>query len=62
VLESNEPVLIEVMIDPFQPFHPRVMSEKREDGTLVSKPIEDMYPFLDRKLFKNQMIVEPVNE
>ena len=55
-------MLIEVMIDPFQPFHPRVMTEKKADGKLVSKPIEDMYPFLDRELFKKQMIVETVNE
>jgi len=61
-LHYNEPLLIEVMIDPFQPFHPRVTTEKKEDGTLVSKPLEDMYPFLNRELFKKQMIVETVNE
>jgi len=61
-LDYEGPMLIEVMIDHFQPFHPRVMTEKKPDGKLVSKPLEDMYPFLDRELFKNQMIVEPVNE
>jgi len=62
ILDLDGACLIEVMIDPFQPFHPRVMTEKKPDGRLVSKPLEDMYPFLDRELFKNQMIVEPVNE
>jgi acetolactate synthase-1/2/3 large subunit len=41
---------------------PRVSSEKMPDGTMVSKPIEDMYPFLDREEFKKQMIIKPVNE
>lgn len=54
--------LIEVMLDPLQPVHPRVMTEKKEDGRLVSKPIEDMFPFLDREEFKKNMIVETVNE
>jgi acetolactate synthase-1/2/3 large subunit len=31
---------------------PRTASEKRPDGTLVPKPYEDMFPFLDRKEFK----------
>jgi acetolactate synthase-1/2/3 large subunit len=27
---------------------PRAISEVRPDGTIVSKPMEDMWPFLDR--------------
>jgi hypothetical protein len=29
------------------------------DGTLVSKPLEDMYPFLPRDEFMQNMIVKP---
>jgi acetolactate synthase-1/2/3 large subunit len=38
---------------------PRVSSEKRPDGTLVPRPYEDMYPFLEREEFLSNMIVKP---
>jgi acetolactate synthase-1/2/3 large subunit len=37
-------------------------SAQRPDGTLYSKPIEDLWPFLDREEFLANMIVEPVEE
>jgi acetolactate synthase-1/2/3 large subunit len=39
---------------------PRVSSLKKPDGSIVSKPLEDLYPFLDREEFKDNMIVDPV--
>ena len=33
---------------------------KMPDGS-VSKPIEDMYPFLDRAEFHSEMIAKPIN-
>ena len=36
---------------------PKVIAERRPDGTLVSKPLEDMYPFLDRDEFAQNLIV-----
>jgi acetolactate synthase-1/2/3 large subunit len=35
---------------------------QRPDGTMVSRPLEDMYPFLDRKEFLENMIIQPVKE
>ena len=46
-LEQPGPVLIEVMLDPKQEFEPRCKSKQLPDGTIVSPPLEDMYPFLD---------------
>jgi len=34
---------------------PRVTSEIRPDGTIFSKPMEDMAPFLDRVVFAEIM-------
>lgn len=48
LMQSNEPALIEVMLDPEQPFSPKLASRKREDGSMVSPALEDMAPFLDR--------------
>ena len=58
----ENPVLIEVMCIPNQPIIPTVSSKKLDDGTLVSSPIEDMFPFLPRDEFKANMINKPLDE
>lgn len=58
VLQVQGPALCEVILDPEQNFAPRVSSEKKPDGTIVSKPLEDMYPFLPREEFFDNMIVK----
>ncbi len=35
---------------------------QRPDGSMVSKPLEDMWPFLDREEFLANMIVRPLDE
>lgn len=47
-LDIEGPVLTEVMVHPDQPTAPRVITRRLEDGTMVSNPMEDMWPFLDR--------------
>lgn len=46
-LDRTGPALIEVMLDPEQEFEPRCRSKQLPDGTIISPPPEDMYPFLD---------------
>jgi acetolactate synthase-1/2/3 large subunit len=46
-LDQPGPALIEVMLDPKQEFEPRLKSKQLPDGTIVTPPLEDMYPFLD---------------
>jgi acetolactate synthase I/II/III large subunit len=45
-LAASGPAMIEVMLDPQQEFEPRSRSKVLPDGTIVSPPLEDMYPFL----------------
>jgi len=52
VLDYKGPVICDVMTPEWQLLIPRTASEKRPDGVLVAKPYEDMFPFLDRKEFK----------
>ena len=59
VLESPGPVLCDILIQPDQLFVPRTSSQRLPDGRMVSKPLEDMYPFLDRDEFLSNMIVPP---
>jgi acetolactate synthase-1/2/3 large subunit len=43
-----------------QPLIPRLSSMKKPDGTIISKPIEDLYPFLSREEFLENMIIPPI--
>ena len=56
VLSAKGPVLCDVRLPAGHKFMPKLSSEKRPDGSMVSKPLEDMWPFLDRQEFQNNMI------
>lgn len=56
VLETEGPFICEVLADPQLLTIPRLSSEIRPDGSIVSKPLEDLWPFLDREEFKANMI------
>lgn len=60
VLSFNGPVICEVICQKNQKVAPIVSSIKMEDGTMMSLPIEDMYPFLERSEFLENMIVKPI--
>jgi len=58
ILEQNGPVVCEVMVSPDQVTAPRVSSKQLEDGSMVSLPMEDLWPFLDREEFRSNIFVE----
>ncbi|NOX26539.1 MAG: thiamine pyrophosphate-binding protein [Deltaproteobacteria bacterium] len=62
VLSLNEPVLCEVVLSKNYVFSPKLSSEKKPDGRIVSKPLEDLFPFLDRDEFMSNMIVPALKE
>lgn len=62
VLEMPGPVLVDVHVIPDEVRAPRLQSYQRADGTFVSKPLEDMFPFLPREEFLGNMIVKPIEE
>jgi acetolactate synthase-1/2/3 large subunit len=62
VLRTPGPVVCDVMVIPDEARIPRVSSMQRPDGTFVSKPLEDMFPFLDRDEFRSNMIIPPLPE
>ncbi len=45
-----------------QEIEPRLVSAVRPDGTLVSKPLEDMFPFLNRDELKKNMMIDLLPE
>ena len=62
ILELPGPVICDVLVDPQQVQMPRVTSVIKPDGSLLSKPMEDLWPFLDRDEFLSNMIIPPLPE
>ncbi len=56
------PVVVEVLVAPDEERIPRVVSMQQLGGTMVSKPLEDLYPFLERDEFMANMLIPPVVE
>jgi len=52
-LESDRPVLIEVIMSPNQKYFPRLATTKRDDGSLISPPLEDLDPKIDLDLLED---------
>lgn len=61
-LKYKGPIICEIMCPKNQLVIPTIASKKNPDGTMVSKPLEDMYPFLNRDEFKKNMIIKPIEE
>jgi acetolactate synthase-1/2/3 large subunit len=57
ILNDPGPIVGEVMMDPNQFFYPKLATRVRADGTLVSPPLEDLSPPLNRSVFANEMII-----
>lgn len=49
--------IIEVMIDKSQTFEPRVSATKLPNGKMISSPLEEMSPLLDKEDFKKRMLI-----
>ena len=56
-LHSDGPFLTDVVLDRQQPFEPRLSSKQQPDGTIVTAPLEDMYPFLDPEELRSNLLV-----
>lgn len=58
VLRGDSPHLLDVNIDPNQPFSPKLASRQLPDGTMVSPALEDQWPFLSSAELASNMLVE----
>jgi acetolactate synthase I/II/III large subunit len=62
VLDMPVPVVCDVRVIPDEVRAPRLSSAQRADGSFVSRPLEDLWPFLGREEFRANMIVPPLEE
>ena len=55
-LIAEGPVLCEVVVSDEQIFSPKLSSKVLPDGKIVSPPIDDMFPFLDRDEYESNKL------
>jgi acetolactate synthase-1/2/3 large subunit len=55
-MNSNQPALIEVMVDPEQVFAPKLAAKKLPDGSMLAPSLENMSPFLPDEEMRDNMI------
>ena len=62
VLATPGPALVDVRVPAEEDRRPRLSNYQKPDGTLASKPLEDLFPFLDRSEFARNMIIPVLEE
>ncbi len=62
VLGAPGPCICRVAAIQEEPRQPRVASYQKPDGSMASRPLEDLFPFLPRDEFLANMIVPPIPE
>ena len=60
-LDASGPQICVVQLDKAQPFAPKLSSRRLPDGRMVTSPLEDMAPFLDRDELKSNLLI-PMQE
>jgi len=58
IFSFDFPMIIEIMCQKWQEVVPTLQGRKNPDGTISAPPLEDMYPFLSREEFYDNMIVK----
>ena len=54
--------ILEVFVSKDQYFEPKNDAKRLEDGSLISPPLEDLYPFLSREELEENMYIDLVED
>ena len=60
LLLAPGPLVCAVRLNPDQPTLPRAVSYQRPDGSMATRPMEDLFPLLDREEFRANLSIPPV--
>ena len=60
VLNFDGPIICDVIVPRDQPIIPTVSSMVNKDGTMTSRPLEDMAPFLDREEYRSNLYIKEI--
>lgn len=61
-LDAEGPALCEILIDENVPFAPKLGAKQHPDGRITSPALEDLSPFLDRGLLRENMRIALIEE
>ena len=61
-LDYKGPAICEVHVEDDQDILPRIGFTVKEDGKWIARPLEDMYPYLDRQTLKENMVIDLLPE
>ena len=56
LLKRKGPLIAEIFVDVNQNFEPKAAAKKMPDGSMVSRPMHDMYPFLSEAELKENIL------
>ena len=59
-IEHDGPYVLEIITPPDQLIIPTVSSRVNPDGSMSSRPLEDMAPFLDRDEYRSNLLIDEV--
>lgn len=62
ILDAPGPMIIDLLVHPEEERQPRIASRPTVSGSMVSTPLEDLYPQLPRDEFLANMIIPPLEE
>lgn len=62
LLDSDQPEVVVVPLDLEQGFEPKTSSKRLPDGRMITAPLEDMAPFMDREEFLSNIIIRVTEE
>ena len=61
-LDAEGPALCEILIDENVPFAPKLGAKQHPDGRIISPALEDLSPFLDREVLRENMRIALIEE
>ena len=62
VLDYPGPIVCEIMLPVDGRLEPKITARLLKDGSMVANPLEDLWPFLDRDEFAQNMIIKQWEE
>lgn len=61
VINYNGPIICELFVDQNHRTSPKASVYQKADGSFSTRPMEDLAPFLDRKEFLDNLLIQPIN-
>lgn len=61
-LSADGPALLDIRVPTEEDRRPRLGNYQKPDGTIASKPLEDLFPFLNREEFNKNMIIPALGD